>query len=251
MRRVPRFRPWVNRANRKSVRLEAEWTMEGSAMKKFGAIEGLRGWLVWAVVFSQLAYFSNLSVKGLGPALKAAGLPAVLVFLMISGFVITHLVIERPAIVTVARWPRAMVCVAVVIAVVEISYRYGLFGSFDQPSFLLSAAGYLVVGIASWLFYPSIAATIQHSTAVLAVFSFSTYLCHLQVIAICYWFWLFLFSTAPTFLGFPMMVVPLTIIAAELLYRGVERPGIALGSRLARRNMRVAERHEQKSVLVQ
>ncbi|WP_425908312.1 acyltransferase family protein [Nitrobacter sp. TKz-YC02] len=69
--------------------------MESSATRTFAAIEGLRSGLAWAVVFSHLAYFSNLS-GGIAPTLKATGLPAVLVFLTIGGFVITHPVIERP-----------------------------------------------------------------------------------------------------------------------------------------------------------
>ncbi len=386
--------------------------MEGSAMKKFAAIEGLRGWLAWAVVLSHLAYFSNLSLKGLGPALKAAGLPAVLVFLMISGFVITHLVIERPepygiyllrrfmrifplfavtcvigfltsdlqanllsrgsgsgdpqftalladiarsnhdfflphflahatmlhgaisntvlpfsqyafnmpawslslewqfylvapAIVIVARWPRAMIWVAMMIAVAEIAFQHRFFGSFEQPSFLLAVAGYFAVGVASRLAYPSIAGTIRHPAAILSIVivllplldgwgvplliwgsiltglalhpsaktslfariyrvalesraaayfgsrSYSTYLCHLQIISICYWLWLFLFSTAPTFLGLSVLTVPLTIIAAELLYRWVERPGIALGSRLARGSMQAIANFGRKSAFMQ
>lgn len=385
--------------------------MEGPAMKKFGSIEGLRGWLAWAVVFSHLAYFSNLSVKGLGPALKAAGLPAVLVFLMISGFVITHLVVERPesygiyllrrfmrifplfavtcvigfftndlqvsllsrvseggdpqftaqladiarsnheffllhvlahatlfhgiisdavlpfsqyafnmpawslslewqfylvapAIIAVARWPRIMICVAVMIAVAEFAFEHRLFGSFDQPSFLPAVAGYFAVGVASRLAYPSIAGTIRHTAGILSVIivllplldrwgvplliwglivvglalhpsakasafariyraaldsraavyfgsrSYSTYLCHLQVIAFCYWLWLSLFSTAPTFIGLSALTVPLTMIAAELLYRWVERPGIALGSRLARGLTQLVGNFERKSVLI-
>lgn len=381
-------------------------------MKKFSAIEGLRGWLAWAVVLSHLAYFSNLSVKGLGPLLKVAGLPAVLVFLIISGFVITHLVVERPepygiyllrrfmrifplfavtcvigfftndlqvnllsrvsgagdplfnalladvarsnhdfllphflahatmlhgaisntalpfsqyafnmpawslslewqfylvapAIVAVARWPRAIICIAVVIAVAEIASQHRLFGSFDQPSFLPSVAGFFAVGVASRLSYPSIAGTIQRPATILAIVivllplldkwgvplliwglifaglalhpsarmslfarvyravlesrtavyfgsrSFSTYLCHLPIISVCYWLWLSLFSTAPTFLGLLVLTAPLTIVAAELLYRWVERPGIALGSRLARGSMQAFENFGRKSVLIQ
>lgn len=380
-------------------------------MRKFGAIEGLRGWLAWAVVFSHLAYFSNLSVKSFGPALKAAGLPAVLIFLMISGFVITHLVVERPeaygvyllrrfmrifplfavtcvigfltsdlqvnllsrvsdstdpqfmallsdvarsnhdffwshflahvtllhgvisdtvlpfsqyafnmpawslslewqfylvapAIVSVARWPRALVCFAVMIAVAETAFRHRLFGGFEQPSFLLAVAGYFAVGIASRLAYPSIAGTIRHPTAVLSLVivllpllnswgvplliwgliitglalhpssqsslfariyrvalespvaiyfgsrSYSTYLCHMQIITISYWLWLSLFSTAPTFLGLSILTVPLTIVAAELLYRWVERPGIALGSRLARGRMQAVGNFGRKSAFM-
>jgi peptidoglycan/LPS O-acetylase OafA/YrhL len=67
-----------------------------SKPKHFVAIEGLRGWLAWAVVLSHIAYFSNLRHEFLWPFLRDAGLPAVRVFIILSGFVITHLLIERP-----------------------------------------------------------------------------------------------------------------------------------------------------------
>jgi peptidoglycan/LPS O-acetylase OafA/YrhL len=65
-------------------------------MRKFDAIEGLRGWLAWAVVFSHLAYMSALKPSGFESLLKSWGRPAVLLFVVISGFVITHLVMEKP-----------------------------------------------------------------------------------------------------------------------------------------------------------
>ena len=64
--------------------------------KHFVAIEGLRGWLAWAVVFSHIAWYSNLRLEFLWPVLRDAGPPAVRVFIILSGFVITHLVIARP-----------------------------------------------------------------------------------------------------------------------------------------------------------
>ena len=71
--------------------------------------------------------------------------------------------------------------------------------------------------------------------------SYSVYLGHLAIIGVCHWVWLDIFplaGRAATFFGVSAMVVPLTIIAAEMLYRGIEQPGIALGSMLARWNMR-------------
>ena len=70
--------------------------------------------------------------------------------------------------------------------------------------------------------------------------SYSVYLCHLPIIAVCHSLWLDLFPTAlqaATFLGVAAMAVPLTLIAADLLYRGIERPEASrcFGSRLARR----------------
>lgn len=62
-------------------------------MKKFEAIEGLRAWLAWAMVLDHLAYWSD-TWGVLGNILRNTGIPAVMVFITISGFVITHLVSE-------------------------------------------------------------------------------------------------------------------------------------------------------------
>jgi peptidoglycan/LPS O-acetylase OafA/YrhL len=71
-------------------------THSGGDVKKFNAIEGLRGWLAWAVVISHVALTSGVYAKGMGPALVEAGSTAVLVFIVVSGFVITQLVVTRP-----------------------------------------------------------------------------------------------------------------------------------------------------------
>lgn len=65
-------------------------------MKKFTAVEGLRGWLAWTVVIAHTAYTSGIYLNHFGAVLGRAGYPAVLTFIIISGFVITHLHIERP-----------------------------------------------------------------------------------------------------------------------------------------------------------
>lgn len=64
-------------------------------MKKFDAIEGLRGWLAWAVVLSHLTYISGFKLPGLSQPLRMIALPAVLIFIIVSGFVITHLILEK------------------------------------------------------------------------------------------------------------------------------------------------------------
>jgi peptidoglycan/LPS O-acetylase OafA/YrhL len=64
-------------------------------MKKFNCIEGLRGWLAWTVVLSHITLASGIYAKGLGPVLSNAGSASVLIFVIISGFVITHLLIEK------------------------------------------------------------------------------------------------------------------------------------------------------------
>lgn len=62
---------------------------------KFAAIEGARGWLAWAVVICHIFQLSNLTIHGIAPMVQRAGVVAVMVFIIISGFVITHLIIER------------------------------------------------------------------------------------------------------------------------------------------------------------
>ena len=66
--------------------------------------------------------------------------------------------------------------------------------------------------------------------------SYSVYLGHLPLVGVCHWVWLDMFplaGRAATFFGVSAMVIPLTVLAAELLHRGIERPGIAMGSWLA------------------
>jgi peptidoglycan/LPS O-acetylase OafA/YrhL len=65
-------------------------------LRKFAAIEGLRAWLAWAVVLSHLAQVTGITWLGLGPSLLKLGHVSVLVFVIVSGFVITHLVVEKP-----------------------------------------------------------------------------------------------------------------------------------------------------------
>lgn len=65
-------------------------------MQRFQAIEGLRGVLAWAVVFSHLVYFADIYTHGFGGRIAHLGRPAVLIFIIVSGFVITHVIIERP-----------------------------------------------------------------------------------------------------------------------------------------------------------
>lgn len=68
----------------------------GSAVQKFAAIEGLRGWLAWGVVLSHLVAISGIYLSGLGPRLITLGGYWVLLFVVISGFVITHLIVGKP-----------------------------------------------------------------------------------------------------------------------------------------------------------
>lgn len=371
-------------------------------MKKFAAIEGLRGWLAWAVVLDHLASTTGIDERGIGRQLVIAGQNAVLIFIIISGFVITHLVTVKPEpyapylirrfmrifplfavtcivgyfttdlyaqtiatvswasdphfaaarvaeyagisasdhqffranflahlvmlhgaignnvlpfsqlafngpawsislewqfyliapfIVGFVRRLSGIVWLALIVCAFQLAYERGLLGAFGPPSFLPGAAAYFAIGIFSRLAYPRIAETLEHPTAVLALVlvllplgwvavpilvwglvmaglcltrsqaqvpfarfyhhmlegrfasyfgsrSYSVYLCHFPIIALCLAFWVSKFPTAgryATLGGLAVMVVPSTLIAAELLYRLVERQGIALGSRLAGR----------------
>lgn len=64
-------------------------------MKHFDAIEGLRGWLAWIVAISHIFVTSGIYLGKIGSPILFAGHAAVLVFVIISGFVISHLLIER------------------------------------------------------------------------------------------------------------------------------------------------------------
>src|SRR3569832_251177 len=63
-------------------------------MKKISAIEGFRGWLAWMVVLAHVV--EVVDAQGVWHILGEMGHPAVIMFVIVSGFVITHRVIERP-----------------------------------------------------------------------------------------------------------------------------------------------------------
>ncbi|RQH16492.1 acyltransferase [Bradyrhizobium sp. RP6] len=62
----------------------------------FSSIEGLRGWLAVLVMINHIGYASNLRPSTLGYLTSLGGANAVRVFMIISGFVIFHLLIEKP-----------------------------------------------------------------------------------------------------------------------------------------------------------
>src|SRR5580704_7642457 len=65
-------------------------------MKRFPGIDGLRAWLAWTIVASHIFLFTavNQRFPVLGKIDNAAH-QAVLIFTIISGFVITHLLLEK------------------------------------------------------------------------------------------------------------------------------------------------------------
>lgn len=66
-------------------------------MTHFRSIDGLRAWLAWIVVFSHIALYtaSDIRFPLLEHTLDVAAIRAVSVFIIISGFVITHLLLEQ------------------------------------------------------------------------------------------------------------------------------------------------------------
>ena len=65
-------------------------------MIRFEGFDGLRGWLAWMVVLHHVLFFTGLGAPWLPTRLvMQAGILAVFVFVILSGFVITHLVVEK------------------------------------------------------------------------------------------------------------------------------------------------------------
>ncbi len=64
-------------------------------MPKIPEIEGLRGWLAWAVVASHLPLILNIQWFGVGMFAPALGAWSVQLFILVSGFVISGLVIDK------------------------------------------------------------------------------------------------------------------------------------------------------------
>ena len=65
-------------------------------MIRFEGLDGLRGWLAWTVVLHHVLFFTGLGAPWLPTGLVLqAGFLAVMVFIIVSGFVITHLVLEK------------------------------------------------------------------------------------------------------------------------------------------------------------
>lgn len=65
-------------------------------MPRFIAIDGLRAWMAWVVVITHIIQQSSSAGGGEAWIKLDIGGEAVNVFIIISGFVITHLLVERP-----------------------------------------------------------------------------------------------------------------------------------------------------------
>lgn len=100
-------------------------------MKRFEALEGFRAVLAWWVVISHMLMFARISGSEMpmGLTVLRQGIIPVYVFIIISGFVITHLLTQKdePYLVYVMRrflrlWP----VFAVVVTIVALANAIGL-----------------------------------------------------------------------------------------------------------------------------
>jgi len=65
-------------------------------MKHFRSIDGLRAWLAWAVVFSHVGLHTGADIRGHAlVAIDTVATYSVCLFMILSGFVITHLILEK------------------------------------------------------------------------------------------------------------------------------------------------------------
>jgi peptidoglycan/LPS O-acetylase OafA/YrhL len=110
-------------------------------VERFAPIEGLRAWLAWAVFLGHIVLFAGLSRSGFPERLGDIASVSVDVFIIVSGFVITHLLLTRqePYLPYIAKrffrlFPTFVVCAvagAVAIAVSRTpwpgdpTYQYG------------------------------------------------------------------------------------------------------------------------------
>ena len=62
---------------------------------RFAAIDGLRAWLAWAVFLGHIILFAGLSRVGIPDRIAETASVSVEIFIIVSGFVITHLLLSR------------------------------------------------------------------------------------------------------------------------------------------------------------
>jgi peptidoglycan/LPS O-acetylase OafA/YrhL len=70
-------------------------THESDGIKKWLSIEGLRAWLAWIVVIGHCVQAADITNPHWIASFYEIGQPTVMVFVIISGFVITHLIVEK------------------------------------------------------------------------------------------------------------------------------------------------------------
>ena len=66
-----------------------------AGVERFAPIEGLRAWLAWGVFFGHIVLFAGLSRLGIPRGAGEVASDCVQVFIIVSGFVITHLLLAQ------------------------------------------------------------------------------------------------------------------------------------------------------------
>jgi peptidoglycan/LPS O-acetylase OafA/YrhL len=74
-----------------------------------------------------------------------------------------------PFVVVLAGRPKTALSIALIVAALEIAFRFDAFGRYEVPSFIVGAAGYFTLGIASRLAYPPLKGTIRNPYGIAAV----------------------------------------------------------------------------------
>lgn len=113
-------------------------------MPRFVALDGLRAWMAWLVVLSHVAQQAGLRESRFWSHLFQAGNWGVQTFIIISGFVISHLLIERPQPYAAYIVPRFMrLFPAFAIATVIGALTYLLAGRVADPAWFSTIHGEL------------------------------------------------------------------------------------------------------------
>ena len=107
----------------------------------FKGIEGARAWLAWAVVVGHIALYSGLStISPAGMFIAYFGDYAVHVFIIISGFVITHLIVKKhePYGIYIGRralriFPAYLIGLVLAIATAQLSYATLIPYAYSDP----------------------------------------------------------------------------------------------------------------------
>ena len=113
----------------------------GTGVERFTPIEGLRAWLAWGVVLGHIVLFAGLNRIGIPAGAGEISTVCVEIFIILSGFVIAHLLLTRnePYLPYIARrffrlYPAFLVCAAVGAGTIAVSrtpwpgdptYQYG------------------------------------------------------------------------------------------------------------------------------
>ena len=117
-------------------------------MIRFPGLDGLRGWLAWTVVLHHIAFFSGLGAPWLPTnlVLEAGGL-AVMIFIVLSGFVITHLIVERhePYGLYLARRALRIYPIYLFALLLGVATTFLTFRTFLAPDGTLDAAAMAII----------------------------------------------------------------------------------------------------------